>query len=50
VGKEGESHEDLQKRAVKELSSQLGVPMELAGARRLPTKTLPHNYAVAAAP
>ncbi len=50
MGKEGESHEDLQKRAVKELSSQLGVPMELAGARRLPTKTLPHNYAVAAAP
>jgi len=50
VGKEGESPEDLQQRAVKELSSQLGVPVELAGARHLPAKTLPRNYATAAAP
>jgi len=28
----------------------LGVPVELAGARRLPAKTLPRNYTVAAAP
>jgi hypothetical protein len=50
AGKEGKSPEDLQQQAVKELSSQLGVPVELAGARRLPAKTLPRNYAVAAAP
>jgi hypothetical protein len=50
AGKEGESPKDLQQQVVKELSSQLGVPVELAGARRLPTKTFPRNYAVAAAP
>ncbi len=50
TGKEGESPKDLQQRAVKELSSQLGVPVELADARRLPAKTLPRNYVVAAAP
>jgi hypothetical protein len=50
AGKEGESPKDLQQRAVKELSLQLGVPVELAGARRLPTKTFPCNYVVVAAP
>jgi hypothetical protein len=40
----------MQQRAFKELSSQLGVPVELAGARRLPAKTLPRNYAVVTAP
>ncbi len=50
MGKDGESPEVLQQRAVKELSSQLSVPVELAGARRLPAKTLPRNYATSAAP
>jgi hypothetical protein len=50
AGKEGESPKDLQQRAVKELSSQLCVQVELAGARRLPTKTLPRNYAAVVAP
>ncbi len=45
MGKEGESPKDLQQRAVKELSSQLGMP---AGARCLPMKTLPRNYATIA--
>ena len=50
-GKEDESVEDLQQRAAKELSSQLGVAVELAGARRLPTKTPPsRTYAAATAP
>jgi broad specificity phosphatase PhoE len=50
AGKEGESPKDLQQRAVRELSSQLGVPVELAGAHRLPAKTLSRNYAAAAPP
>ncbi len=50
MGKEGESPEDLQQRAVKELSLQLGLPVELAGACCLPAKTLPRNYAAAVAP
>jgi hypothetical protein len=50
AGKEGESPEDLQQRAVKELSSQLGVPVELASACRLPAKTFPRNYATTIAP
>jgi hypothetical protein len=50
AGKEGESPEDLQQWAVKELSSQLGVLVELAGAHHLPAKTLPRNYAAAVAP
>ncbi len=50
AGKEGESAKDLQQRAVKELSSQLGVLVELANARRLLAKTLPRNYAAVAAP
>jgi hypothetical protein len=50
AGKEGESPEDLQQRAVRELNSQLGVPVELAGAHRLPAKTLSRNYAVVAPP
>jgi len=50
AGKEGESPEDLQQRAIKELSSQLGVPVELAGVRHLLAKTLPRNYTTAAPP
>ena len=40
-GKEDENVEDLQQSAAKELSSQLGVPVELAGARRLPRRPPP---------
>ncbi|CAK9212785.1 unnamed protein product [Sphagnum troendelagicum] len=40
----------MQQWAVKELSLQLGVPVELVGARCLPAKTLPRNYAAAATP